>query len=136
MRETLAGGAGRERVALAIERQRDHFDTIGLQLGIAYDEGALVADGSPKPVATNRGRDHVPSTRPGARLPHAWVERDGARVSTLDLVGQDRFTLIAGSGVSPRVAEGIAPSLRVLVAGRDFTDPDGRWTRLAVTGDD
>jgi 2,4-dichlorophenol 6-monooxygenase len=136
MRETLADGAGRERVALAIERQRDHFDTIGLQLGIAYDEGALVADGSPKPVATNRARDHVPSTRPGARLPHAWVERDGARVSTLDLVGQDRFTLIAGSGVSPRVAEGIAPSLRVLVAGRDFTDPDGRWTRLAATGDD
>jgi len=85
---------------------------------------------------TNRARDHVPSTRPGARLPHAWVERDGARVSTLDLVADDRFTLIAGSRVSARIAEGVERSLHVLIAGRDFTDPDGRWAALGAIGDD
>jgi 2,4-dichlorophenol 6-monooxygenase len=63
------------------------------------------------------------------------VERDGARVSTLDLVAHDRFTLIAGPGVSARIAEGVERSLRVLVAGRDFTDPDGRWTTLGAIGD-
>ena len=134
MRETLADAAGRERVRAAIETQRDHFDTRGLQLGLAYEDGALVADGSPPPVVTNRARDLVPSTRPGARLPHAWVERDGARVSTLDLVAPDRFTLIAGPGVSARIAEGVVPAVRVLVAGRDFVDPDGSWTALAGIG--
>ena len=133
MRETLGDPAGRERVRAAIESQRDHFDTIGLQLGIAYDDGALLGDGSPRPTIANRARDHVPSTRPGARLPHAWVMRDGIRVSTLDLVADDRFTLIAGPGVSTTAA---GPGLRILVAGRDFTDPDGRWQALGGLGDD
>jgi 2,4-dichlorophenol 6-monooxygenase len=136
MCETLAQHAGRERVRIAIENQRDHFDTMGLQLGIAYDDGALVPDGSPRAAVPNRARDHVPSTRPGSRIPHAWVMREGARVSTLDLVAHDRFTLITGCGAAARIAEGIACSLRVLVAGRDFSDADGRWSALAALGDD
>jgi 2,4-dichlorophenol 6-monooxygenase len=38
-----------------------------------------------------------PSTRPGAKLPHAWlVGPDGRRISTLDLVGKGLFTLVTG----------------------------------------
>jgi 2,4-dichlorophenol 6-monooxygenase len=59
--------------------------------------------------------------------------RDGVRVSTLDLVAHDRFTLFAGPRVSAP-AEG--RGLRVLVAGRDFADPDGRWQALGGVGDD
>ena len=33
--------------------------------------------------------------RPGRRVPHVWVERDGKRVSTVDVVGT-RFTLLVG----------------------------------------
>lgn len=33
--------------------------------------------------------------RPGSRAPHVWLERDGGRVSTIDLAGQT-FALIAG----------------------------------------
>ena len=35
---------------------------------------------------------------PAAACPHAWVARDGARVSTLDLVPPDRFVLLTGLG--------------------------------------
>jgi len=59
--------------------------------------------------------------------------RDGVRVSTLDLVAHDRFTLIVGAGVSASTA---ASPLRVLVAGRDFVDLDGQWTAVGGIGDD
>jgi 2,4-dichlorophenol 6-monooxygenase len=136
MRETLEAPGGRDRVRAAIENQRDHFDTMGLQLGFAYEDGALVPDGSPRSTATNRTRDYVASTRPGARLPHAWVERDGARVSTLDLVPYDGFTLIAGPRAATCTAEDAERRLRVLVAGRDFGDPDGHWAAVSGIGEE
>ena len=37
----------------------------------------------------------LPGAVPGARAPHAWVERDGQRISMLDLYG-DRLTLVTG----------------------------------------
>jgi 2,4-dichlorophenol 6-monooxygenase len=133
MTDTLAAPGGRERVRAAIENQRGHFDTIGLQLGIAYEDGALVPDGTPPATVANRASDHRPSTRPGSRLPHAWVLRDGVRVSTLDLVAEDRFTLLTGPAVS--VAD-MGNAVRVLVDGRDFVDADGRWATLSGIGDD
>ena len=36
--------------------------------------------------------------RPGSRGPHAWLERDGKRVSTLDLYGRAWVLLAAGDG--------------------------------------
>ncbi len=33
---------------------------------------------------------------PGTRVPHAWVQRDGVQISTLDLLGTG-FTLFTGS---------------------------------------
>ena len=132
MAETLAAHGGRERVRAAIENQRDHFDTIGLQLGIAYDDGALIPDGTPRAAVANRAGEHRPSTRPGSRLPHAWVLRDARRVSTLDLVAEDRFTLLTGRDVP---VGDLGEAVRVLVAGRDFVDADGRWTMLSGIGD-
>ena len=40
---------------------------------------------------------------PGTRAPHAWVTRDGQRISTLDLYGE-RFVLLAGRGGAPWLA--------------------------------
>lgn len=88
----LADPAGRQRVATAIANQAEHFDMLGLQLGFAYEEGALVPDGTPPPAVANPVRELVPNARPGSRLPHAWL---GAR-STLDLIAYDRLTLITG----------------------------------------
>ncbi len=126
----LAEGGDRARVRAAIANQAEHFDMLGLQLGFAYADGAVVADGSTAPALANPVREFAPSGRPGARLPHAWIERNGERASTLDLIESDRFTLIAGSGGGDwtRAAAGLAsPPLRCLLLGRDVQDGDGAW---------
>jgi len=137
--ETLAKPGMRDRVGEAIANQQEHFDMFGLQLGFRYDAGAIVADGSEAPRCANPVRDLVTSTRPGARVPHAWVERAGERVSILDLLPYDRFTLIAGpagaawADVAGRVAR---VPIQCLVAGRDFADPHGTWAAVCEVDDD
>jgi len=103
--ESLRDATRRPAIAAAIEAQAEHFDMLGLQLGYVYPEGALVPDGSPPAPSTTR--EYVASAQPGARLPHAWLEAEGARRSTLDLVPFDRLTLIS-FGEHPRWAEAAA----------------------------
>ena len=56
--------------------------------GVALNgEGAIVPDGAP--TEPGSPSDYVPTARPGARLPHAWLDGPGGR-STLDLVPIDR----------------------------------------------
>ncbi len=72
--------------------------------------------------------------RPGTRLPHAWVDRNGARCSTLDAVGRG-FTLIAGrDGAAWRTAAQtafaqLAMPLTTLTLGVDLGDPERRAQR-------
>jgi 2,4-dichlorophenol 6-monooxygenase len=134
----LADPTARERLARAIEGQQEHFDMLGLQLGFAYDEGgaAVVPDGTATRQAANGVRDYVPTTRPGSRTPHAWVEWSHARRSILDLLPYDRFTLITGSAGEAwaRAAREIEVPLATLVAGRDFIDPEGAWAAVSEIG--
>jgi 2,4-dichlorophenol 6-monooxygenase len=79
----LADPASRAAVEGAIANQAIHFDLLGLQLGHSYSGALVVADGTTAEMLDEPARDYVPSTRPGGRLPHAWLA-DGR--STLDLV--------------------------------------------------
>ena len=45
-------------------------------------------------------RVYTPVVRVGGRLPHAWVQYNGARVSTLDLPARDTLTVLAGRNTS------------------------------------
>lgn len=89
---SLADPAKADEIAAAVERQREHFDLFGLQLGYVYGDGALV----PEESAVEPGSPSVyePTARPGARLPHAWLGDIGGR-STLDLVPFDRSVLFS-----------------------------------------
>jgi hypothetical protein len=59
------------------------WQCLGVQLGHRYDDSPIcVADGSP-PTPDDVSL-YVPTTRPGARAPHAWL---GDGRSTLDLFG-------------------------------------------------
>jgi 2-polyprenyl-6-methoxyphenol hydroxylase-like FAD-dependent oxidoreductase len=75
------------RIREEIEANRDHFTSPGLQLGFSY--------GPPVRGPADATR-YDPSIEPGARLPHAWLEREGCRLSTLDLLDPARFTLLIG----------------------------------------
>ncbi len=126
MAATLADADGRARVVAAIENQATHFDMLGLQLGYSY-ESSEAADSGRLDEGTDPVRTYVPSSRPGARLPHGWIRRAGAVCSTLDLIPLDRPVLIAG----PR-SETSECDLRV---GADFDDPDDWWSATLAMPD-
>jgi 2,4-dichlorophenol 6-monooxygenase len=119
----------RGRVRAAIANQAEHFDMLGLQLGFQYEAGAIVSDGSARPAVANPVRELVPSGRPGARLPHAWIP--GGPRSTLDLVAPDRFLLISGPAGGAWLAAATAIDrvpLACVAIGRDVPDPGGAWS--------
>ena len=64
--------------------------------GARYESDAILPDGTPPPKVANPVTDYEATARPGSRAPHVWIERNGSRASTLDLLGGQRFTLLAG----------------------------------------
>jgi putative polyketide hydroxylase len=80
---------------------------------------------------------------PGTRVPHLWVEREGQRISTLDLL-DGRFVLLAGpDGTSwGEAAHGAAASLGINLAayciGSDgeLLDLENGWqTKMGVSAE-
>lgn len=63
----------------------------------------MIGDGT-EPPAPRRDPElsYRSTTYPGAcLLPHTWLQQDTERVSTLDLAGGGRFTLLTGTGGEP-----------------------------------
>lgn len=79
-----------------------------------------------------------PTTWPGAKLPHTWVTERGRRVSTLDLAGNGRFTVVTGIGGRPwldAAAElGAAAGMTItpvsIGPGQPYDAPYGTWASL------
>ncbi|HTE35661.1 MAG TPA: FAD-dependent oxidoreductase, partial [Reyranella sp.] len=72
--KTPAGEAERARIReLAFVGQRISHEMIGTELGYRYDGSPLVCaePGEPPP---DESRRYVPTTWPGARLPHLWLQ--------------------------------------------------------------
>jgi 2,4-dichlorophenol 6-monooxygenase len=87
----------RSTVLRKIRAQSMEFSELNVEYGFAYDSAAVVPDGSPAPEPVDDVRVYAPSTRPGAPLPHAWIDdEDGTRRAMKDLVHPGRFLLIAG----------------------------------------
>jgi len=73
---------------------------------------------------------------PGTRLPHAWVLRDGQRVSTLDLHG-DELQLFTGAEGAPWITAAASVSASVgvpidvfRIGSETIQDLDGMWAQL------
>src|SRR5215208_6982448 len=84
--DTPMGESLRARATYVLETQQMEFQAHDVEIGFTYPTGAFVPDGSGKAPREPLGRVYTPTTQPGRRLPHAWLEQDGRRVSTLDLV--------------------------------------------------
>ena len=139
-------GAEQRRAALreVVELQNYRSNALGVELGQRYASRAVVADGTPFPPSD---RDpelyYQPTTHPGAHLPHAWVEHDRRRVSTLDLAGHGRFCLIAGIGGEPwvqaaaEVSEELGIELPVYLIGYrcEYDDVVADWESVREIGD-
>lgn len=66
------------------------FSAHDLELGFRYDHGFKIDDGTQPPPQDPLGQSYIPCTRPGHRLPHAWLEDDNGKIlSTHDLVGKE-----------------------------------------------
>jgi 2-polyprenyl-6-methoxyphenol hydroxylase-like FAD-dependent oxidoreductase len=125
----LTEPAARASVDAAVAHQKDHFDSLRLQLGYAYGD-ALKAD-DVLPISAFEQKLAI-----GARWPHAGLA-DGR--STLDLVAPDVFTLVCAAGRSQWLAAAGAWGAPVAVRALDkhIFPPDGAWAagpRLAAGG--
>ncbi|MGW5050504.1 FAD-dependent monooxygenase [Actinokineospora sp. NPDC004072] len=100
---------GELTLAEAITMQAGRRSSEGLVLGFHYTSSAVLPDGTAAPAPDDPYRTYVPTARPGHRAPHVWLTRDGAEVSTLDLLGP-AFTLMtrAGSGWAQAAAGQVA----------------------------
>jgi len=80
-------------VQAAIDRQSAHFNMSGLDLGFCYTSPLVRPDGEP-PQSDDPVSHYLPSTTPGARMPHAWLQAGPDRVSTLDLLTYGRLLVM------------------------------------------
>ena len=84
----------RARFRALLPGQEPHYRFLGLDLGFVYAEGAVVTERTRKPQAVNPVVDYLPTTWPGARLPHVWVRRGDQRLSVHDLSDGERFLVL------------------------------------------
>lgn len=139
--------AEKQRRALreAIDFKKYEFDAHGVELNQRYSSDAVVAEGpdsSPAPEGDPE-LHHLPTTAPGAKLPHAWLAENGHSLSTLDIGGRGNFTLLTGPGgeawldaASAAAEELGVPLVTALIGpGRRYEDPYGDWAGLNEISD-
>ncbi|WP_030322767.1 FAD-dependent oxidoreductase [Streptomyces sp. NRRL B-3229] len=143
--------AARKEVGEAAEKQRAklreaiafkvyEFNAHGVDLNQRYTSDAIVPDGTP-PETFPRDPElhHQPTSRPGARIPHAWITSGTRTLSTLDTVGRGRFTLLTGIGgegwIRAAEAQDVDIATVVIGPGQEYEDPYGDWARLSEVSD-
>jgi 2-polyprenyl-6-methoxyphenol hydroxylase-like FAD-dependent oxidoreductase len=115
----------------------------GLIFGASYESAAVIPDGTPPVAVADPVTEYAPSARPGSRAPHVWLERDGVRISTIDLFGP-RFVLLAGPrggawrDAATRIAGPSRPALVAYTIGGDggLTEVDSTWQNVYAIDDD
>jgi 2,4-dichlorophenol 6-monooxygenase len=130
--DSPAGAAKRHALLEAMALKDYEFNAHGVELGQFYESGAVLGDGTPRPLPT---RDpelyYQPSTVPGSRLPHAWVGDARGTRSTHDLAPYGRFTVL--TGITGRAwveaAEALAGKLDIPLGGV-VIGPGQRWSDL------
>lgn len=139
------GRAMKAQLQYIIDGQAIEFHAHSMDLGFTYQKGALFPDGTGTREEDPRRQIYIPTTRPGSRLPHAMIDRDGSLVSTHDLLGsKGSFLLITDRAGIPWIeaaktataARNISLHSAVVVEPLDgvlegeYVDVDGNWARV------
>ena len=126
----------RQKLREAIAYKVYEFDAHGVEMNQRYVSQAVVNDGEAAPAFKEDAELYFQATSyPGARMPHVWLEKDRKQLSSLDLVGQGRFTLITSIGGDAwiKAAQSVSAKTGVEIAtvtigpGCDVEDPFGYW---------
>jgi 2,4-dichlorophenol 6-monooxygenase len=131
------GVAVREALGKAMAVKASYeFNAQGVELNQRYTSTAVIPD--PDAGQEQWRRDPQvylqATTRPGAKIPHAWlVDEHGHRVSTLDVTGKGKFSLVTGLAGRAWVHAARKlnpPYLRTVVIGAKGTeDPYLSWAQ-------
>ncbi len=119
-----SGTATVEQKREALRASTQYGNWLGMDLGLRYDEGCLIPDGTEPPQVDDPVSEYVPTARPGHRAPHVPIDLDGA-TSTLDLY-DTQFVLLCGADVDTEAEACTHPALRVLQLDAHLEDPEGR----------
>ncbi|MHA6780712.1 FAD-dependent monooxygenase [Pseudonocardia saturnea] len=132
------GVAVRDALTEALELKNFEFNAQGVELNQRYTSTAVLPDpnaGEEEQFARDPQLYLQATTRPGAKLPHAWLlGADGQRVSTLDVTGKGRLSLVtglAGRSWARAAAKLDLPFLRTVVIGAKGAEDVYRdWARI------
>lgn len=134
--KSLTGRSIQAQVKKMIESQSIEFGAHAIELGFTYDDGMNISDGTEAPEVDPLGQDYYPTTRPGHRLPHAWLQSKSSNdtISTHDLVGsKGSFLLLTDGAGLDWVAAAKRLSLQYHIPietaqlGLHFWDMEDRW---------
>ena len=136
----------RSAVLRKMRAQSMEFSELKVEFGYSYESAGIVPDGTLAPDAIDDIRVYQPSTRPGAPLPHAWIDdENGNRRAIKDLVAPGRFLLIAGEdgdawceAARELAADAGLPldAVRIGHVDGDLYDPRCTWVRHRQTASD
>jgi 2-polyprenyl-6-methoxyphenol hydroxylase-like FAD-dependent oxidoreductase len=124
--DTLRGQAAREKVGAFLSTFGEEFASLGVQLGARYDGSPIVCADGPPPK--DNLTDYMPSSVPGGRAPHVWLDSGRSPGSSLfDRLGVG-FTLLR---LGPKAPDGVplleaAKARGVLLTVLDVPDREAR----------
>lgn len=120
---TPQGSNRRRALREAIKHTSHEFHGLGVEMNQHYEgQGVYTADeADPYRQSGQAAEDkvlyHEPSTYPGSRLPHVWLNKATPEkpISTIDLAGHGSFTLLTGigGGVWKEAAGTVAKKLKI-----------------------
>jgi 2,4-dichlorophenol 6-monooxygenase len=138
-----AGDETRTKLQEAIDLSNYQFNAHGVELGYMYSSDAIAGDDIALPAAVGDPQLHyTPTTKPGARVPHARLERSHDSLSTLDVVPDLGFALITGVGgegwaaAADAIEKETGIEIAVVVIGTQdgIRDSYGDWAQRREVG--
>jgi hypothetical protein len=138
--DSEAGRRRRQAFQQAVTGTVFEYQSLGSEMNQRYvSTGVYQADqGTAPDFKKDRILEYQPTTYPGARVPHAWLNTtvpSKSAISTIDLVGKGRFTLLTGIGGSEwraaaaSTANALGVEIKVFSIGpqQDYEDSYFTW---------